>query len=230
MQLYAKELAELLPSRFTFKHNGDRWFVRDEELKALDMRSNGEAWEIMPNAWKFLSPLCHEYGVKNINADDNESLEEAAFKALIMAVRSSTEDLTAGNLDEQTRRHLLKQLVDFAPEHIHAKYDGAYDYVYFDNFEPSTLGAGDTRRIYLNGDDFSSICGSLVLLDELERSWEISIRQTILSDCINKNLYDGYEVHLRQIVDSHLIPIEYTIATRTRCESIVRAAIAVWSG
>lgn len=41
------------------------------------------------NIWQFLSVLCDEYNVKSINASDDESLEEATFRALIHAVQDS---------------------------------------------------------------------------------------------------------------------------------------------
>lgn len=89
MQSYAKELVALLPDRFMFQQNATWWFIRDETWNVMDMRSNVQEWNARPNIWQFLAPLCHEYGVKHIIAGDDESLEEAAFKALIEVVKSS---------------------------------------------------------------------------------------------------------------------------------------------
>jgi len=92
MRVYAVKLADLLPDRFLFKQNPTWWFIRDQELSVLDMRSNTEEWQAKANIWGFLGPLCHEYKVKRIIASDEECIEEATFKALLEAVGASLVD------------------------------------------------------------------------------------------------------------------------------------------
>lgn len=89
MRVYAVELANLLPDRFLFVQNTTFWFIRDETLMVMDMRSNAQEWNARTGIWQFLAPLCHEFGVKSIITVDDECLEEAGFRALLDAIRVS---------------------------------------------------------------------------------------------------------------------------------------------
>lgn len=229
MRVYAVKLADLLPDRFLFKQNPTWWFIRDQELSVLDMRSNTEDCMVKAHIWEFIGPLCHEYGVKHINAGDNESLEEAAFKALIEAVNAALVGMSIPSpLNDQDRRNLLKQLAELAPKHLHTRYDDTFGCVWFDCFEPDVCD-GDMPKIHLTDNDFDSVSGLLVLWDELERNWQVSWKKATRADSSKMSICDGYEVHLLQMVDANVTPLEYTFWARTRCESIVRAAVVVWS-
>lgn len=89
MRVYAVKLADLLPDRFLFKQNPTWWFIRDQTISVLDMRSNTAEWEQRTNIWGFLATLCYEYKVKSVVASDEESLEEAAFRSPLEAISAS---------------------------------------------------------------------------------------------------------------------------------------------
>lgn len=233
MQPYAKELVALLPDRFIFQQNATWWFIRDGTWSVMDMRSDVQEWSVRPNIWQFLAPLLHEYRVKHISAGDRESLEEAAFKALIEAVKSSFDGRMniPSPLNDRSRRNLLKQLAKLAPKHLKTRYDDTFGCVWFDCFEPNACDDGrkDVPRMYLTGNDFDSISGLLVLWDELEKNWQVSWKKATRSDSNKMEICDGYEVSLLQIVDANVVPLEYTVWARTKCEAIVRVAVAAWS-
>lgn len=88
LKVYAVKLVELLPERFFFKQNADWWFVRDETWQMMDLSSKTPKHDSYANTWQFVGRLCKEYGVRHINALENEPLEEAAFRELLNAISS----------------------------------------------------------------------------------------------------------------------------------------------